>query len=209
MAKINESMNNFFDTLIQQAGELPIIEWVATITALVYVVLAARSNIWCWFWGIISCSLWAYASFTFYQLYLDALLQVFYVIMGGIGIYQWKFGGENKAKLPVTRLKMTQHLYILISGTILALGFGYFFDEYTPAAATYLDAFTTIFAVITTILLVRRILENWIYWVLIDAVYVYLYASRGAFLFALLMVLYTVIAANAFYKWRKEHLESI
>ena len=209
MAKISESMNNFFDTVIQQAIGLSIIDWIATITALIYVVLAARSNIWCWFWGIISCSLWAYASFVFYQLYLDAILQVFYVAMAIIGFYQWKYGGENKAKLAVTRLEIKQHLYILAFGAILAIGFGYFFDEYTPAAATYLDAFTTIFAMITTILLVRRVLENWIYWVVIDAIYVYLYASRGAFLFALLMILYTVIAANAFYKWRKEYLAAI
>ena len=58
-----------------------------------------------------------------------------------------------------------------------------------------MDAFTTIFSIIATFFLVRRKLDNWMYWVMIDAVYVYLYASRGAFLFALLMGLNGLIKA--------------
>lgn len=197
---------NFLESILEEAAAMSWIDWTATITAVLYVVLAARSNIWCWFWGIISCGLWAYASFAFYQLYLDALLQLFYVVMGFIGIYQWKYGGQGKVSLSITRMRWNQHLAVLGSGTALALAFGYFFDEYTPAAATYLDAFTTIFAVLTTFLLVQRILENWIYWVIIDATYVYLYASRGAILFSVLMVVYVIIAAAAYFRWKREYL---
>lgn len=196
---------SFLETILKEAGDMSWVDWTATLTGIVYIILAARSNVWCWFWGIISCGLWAYASFVFYQLYLDAILQLFYVGMGIVGIYQWKYGGEHKERLPVKRLEGKQHFYILGIGTILALLFGYFFDEYTPAAATYLDAFTTIFAIITTFLLVRRILENWLYWLIIDGLYVYLYASRAAFLFAVLMILYIIVASVAFFRWRKEY----
>lgn len=196
---------NYFETIVNEAAAMPWVDWVATLTGIVYVILAARSNIWCWFWGIISCGLWAYASFAYYQLYLDAILQLFYVGMGFAGIFQWKYGGKNKKELAVNRIEWHQHLYILAFGAVLAIAFGYFFDEYTPAAATYMDAFTTVFAVITTFLLVRRVLENWIYWVVIDTLYIYLYGSRGALLFAGLMIIYTLIAITAFFRWKKEY----
>jgi nicotinamide mononucleotide transporter len=189
--------------IIQQALALGWVDWVVAVTALIYVALAARENVWCWFWGIISCALWAYASFFFYNLWLDALLQLFYVGMGFLGIYRWKYGDQKQADLPVSRMTWEQHLLIAVGGFIIALAFGYLFDEYTPAAATYLDAVTTVFAVITTFLLVQKKLENWLYWIAIDAAYVYLYSSRGALLFALLMAIYVVIAVFGYYSWRK------
>lgn len=193
------------DAVIDQALNLSWIDWTATITALVYVILAARSNIWCWLWGIISCSLWAYASYAFYELYLDALLQVFYVVMAVVGWYEWAYSGKGGGEAPIRRLAWREHVWIVLGGGVAAFGFGYFFDTYTPAAATYWDAGTTVFSVLATFLLVRKVLDNWAYWVVVDAVYVGLYASRGAYLFALLMVIYTAIAAVALRDWWRDY----
>lgn len=195
------------EVIIAEAAALSWVDWVATATALIYVLLAARENIWCWFWGIISCSLWAYASFFFYQLYLDALLQLFYVAMGFVGIYQWKYGGSQQGGVPIGRLSLRQHLSLLAGGTAAALLFGYFFDEYTPAAATYWDAFTTIFSILATLILVRKILDNWAYWIVVDLIYSGLYFSRGAYLFALLMLVYVLIAALALARWARQYRE--
>lgn len=199
-------MFDFFQNIMTEAAELSWLDWVVTVTALIYVVLAARENVWCWFWGIISCSLWAYASFMFYNLWLDAILQIFYVVMGFAGIYQWRFGRRAGDDLPVSRMKTFDHVWILVGGVALAWIFGALFDEYTSAAATYLDAVTTIFSIITTFLLVRKRLENWLYWVAIDSLYSYLYFSRGAYLFAGLMVLYTAIALAAYFRWRNQNV---
>lgn len=188
--------------IVTEMGALSWIDWAATVTALLYVVLAARDNPWCWGWGIVSCSLWAYASFVFYELYLDALLQVFYVGIAFYGLYQWQRGGRGQTPLPISRTSGHVHASILGGGLVFTLLFGYFFDEYTQAAATYWDAATTVFSVLATFLLVQRKLENWIYWVLIDAVYCGLYYSRGAYLFTLLMAAYTVIALVAYFRWR-------
>lgn len=192
---------SFWQQLWAEAAAFSWVDWVVTLTALVYVFMAAREKVWAWFWGIISCSLWAYASYAFYDLWLDALLQVFYVIMGFVGIWEWNFGGQGRQQLLISTLPWRYHVWILVAGSAAALCFGYFFAEYTPAAATFLDAFTTVFAVIATMILVRKVLENWLYWVIIDAAYVYLYASRGAYLFALLMLIYVVIATSALWRW--------
>lgn len=195
---------DIFAQAFEQARSFSWIDWTATITAIIYVVLAARENIWCWFWGIISCSLWAYASFVFYHLWMDALLQIFYIVMAFVGIYQWKSSQHNESVKLTTHLSLREHLFywaFIIPATFL---FGYFFANYTSAAATYADAFTTILSVAATIILVQKKLETWLYWILADSLYVWLYGRQGAYLFAILMVIYVVIATDGYFRWRRQ-----
>jgi len=192
------------DAILEAAKGQHWIEWVVLVTGLFYVILAARENSWCWAWGIISCSFLAYATLYFYDLYFDFLLQLFYVLMGFFGLYQWKFGGAGQQERPISKLSSSWHIKILGAGLLFTFVFGYFFAAYTPAAATYIDAFTTIFSVAATILVVLKVLENWLYWILVDLVYVYLYGSRGAYLFALLLFIYTIIAIYGWWRWKRE-----
>jgi nicotinamide mononucleotide transporter len=205
---------------LQDIQSLGLLDWVVTITALIYVVLSARNNPLCWIFGIISCALWAYASYAYYDLYADALLQVFYVVMGFLGLYNWQQGRKALAKdspqtpdqpddqqdapaaLAISRATPRQHLLYLSIGLASGLFFGYAFSH-TTAAATYYDALTTSFSIVATLMLVRRNIENWLYWIVIDIAYAGLYYSRGAMLFALLMITYTVIAFFAYRHWRR------
>lgn len=195
--------------LLRQVMDLSWVDWGATILALVYVILAARQLAVAWVFGILSCSLWAYASFFFYQLYLDALLQLFYVGMGFWGWFSWRKNTISRGNLIIVTLPWQQHLWIISAGTLAGLLFGYFFAAQTSAAATYPDALTTIFALVATLMQVRKILENWLYWIAIDAVYAWLYSSRGAWLFMLLMVAYVAIAAIAWRQWQKTYRNNL
>lgn len=191
-------------SIIESIKTLPQIDWFITITALIYVFLAAKENVWCWFFGILSCATWAYSSFYNYNLYFDAILNVFYVVMSFIGIYQWKFGRKGKGELAISTMNKDLHLKILIGGILLGFLYGYIFDQYTSAEATYLDALTTVFSVITTILVIQKKLENWLYWIVIDSAYIYIYYNQGAYLLALIMVFYILIAINGYFEWRKK-----
>lgn len=191
-----------FIQLVQEIMALGWLDWVVTLTALVYVVLSARNNAWCWPFGIVSCALWAYAAYG-YGLYSDVLLQVFYVVMGFWGLYNWQKGSQEGGVMPISRMRKQDHLLYLVIGVAGGMLLGYLFSH-TTAAATYWDAFTTSFSVLATIMLVRRQLENWYYWFVIDLAYAGLYYSRGAVLFALLMVIYTVIVVYAYYTWREQ-----
>ena len=125
--------------------------------------------------------------------------------MSIIGWYQWKRGGKGQTERPISKLSIKQHLIYIGIGISLSIVFGYFFGAYTPAAATYWDAFTTTFSILATIILVQKYLDNWAYWVVIDLAYAGLYASRGAYLFTFLMLIYTIIALVAFLNWRKTY----
>ena len=113
-------------------------------------------------------------------------------------------GSKQNDELQISTLNTNQHLLLISGGLVLSFLVGYFFAEYTGAAATNLDALTTVFSIIATFMVVRKILENWIYWIVVDAVYVYLYFTRGSVLFTLLMVIYTVIAIFGYLEWKKK-----
>lgn len=191
--------------MLEQLLALSWVDWVVTVTGIIYVVLAAEENIWCWFWGFISCSLWAYADFAFYQLYADGVLQLFYAAMSVLGYWQWKNQAEEGEPLAISRMSTKEHIFMISLGVIGGGAAGYFLGAYTDAAATYPDAITTVFALLTTYLVIQKKMENWIYWICIDSIYVFIYQSRGAYLFVIIMLIYLVVAAYGWRNWQRKY----
>ena len=100
-------------------------------------------------------------------------------------------------------MSLKLHLWVIVPGLLLSWLFGYFFANYTSAASTYLDAFTTIFSMINTYLLVRKKIENWFYWMVIDGMMIYLFFIRGAYYFSFLYLVYVILSVDGYLRWRK------
>ncbi len=177
------------------------VEIFAVIANIIYVLLAAKENALCWPFGIIGAVLWSYAAYFTFNLQIDALMQLYYVLIAIYGWYEWNKGTTVQKVLKISKLSIKEHFIIIIGGFVLTFLVGYFFDKYTSAAATYLDAFTTVFSIITTYLVTRKILENWLYWIVIDAAYVYLYYSRGGYLFVFLNIVFIIVAIIGYRNW--------
>ena len=191
------------EPLLEQLAATPAWDWVAVVASVAYVVLAARGDSWCWFFAAVGTSVWAYQSWFVYRLLSDALLQLFYLVMAGVGYWQWRFGGGGE-DLPVTRTTAKQHLALISIACTCGLALGTFFENTMQAAATYEDAFTTAFSVGVTFFLIRRKLENWLYWIVVDAVYVWIYGRQSAWLFAGMMVVNIAVAIYGYFSWRQE-----
>ena len=73
----------------------------------------------------------------------------------------------------------------------------------TDSQAPFLDAFTTCAALVTTYMVTQKILENWIYWLVIDAAAIVLYLDRALFFTALLFGIYIVIVIVGYWRWLK------
>ena len=97
------------------------------------------------------------------------------------------------------------HLYLISGSLLLTIITGIVFDVYTDQVNPYLDAFTTVFSLIATYMVTQKILENWLYWVVIDLVATLMYVNRGFELTGILYLLYTVIAVFGFFNWRKTY----
>ncbi len=196
-------MQVFFDVLYNFVAKAHWVDILAVLTGIIYVILVARNHIACWAFGIVSSGLTMYSVFFFLDLYIETFLQGFYVLAGFWGWWTWS-AKQGKAAQPIVSLSLRTHIWIMIFGGLSTFFFGWLFQQSTQAAATYVDAFTTVFALITTLMVAYRILENWLYWVVIDAVSIYLYWSRGGHFYAILFGVYVVVAIIGYIRWQRE-----
>ena len=181
----------------------PIIDIIAVITGIIYVLLAAKNHILCWLFGIISSALTTYAVFFHYNLYMETFLNAFYVFAGVWGWLNWN--RQKKLNRKVISYGWDRHLPIILSGLAFTFILGFIFKTWTDSSAPYLDAFTTVFALMTTFMVGLRILENWLYWIVIDSASIYLYSSRGGHFFILLFSVYIIVSVLGYLQWRKEY----
>jgi nicotinamide mononucleotide transporter len=190
-------------TLTEQLWSQDWIEWLGLVTGILYVVLAAYEKPSCWIYGIISCAAIGWKSLVDYKLIADGVLQVFYIIIGIIGLYQWVSGRiDNRPKAIVTSPVM-QHA-IMVSVCLLAsIPLSWVLIKFAGARYGYPDTALMLLSIYATLLLVRKDLHTWWYWIVIDAAYVVLYLKTGALLFAILFLLYAVVSVWGYMKWKK------
>jgi nicotinamide mononucleotide transporter len=185
-------------------------EVLAVVLALAYLVLAIRQSIWCWAAAAVSTVLYL---FIMYQsrLYMESLLQLFYLAMAVYGWYSWsrpprgEAGGDGELKVTTWPLRL--HLFAIGSVLLLVYISGDLLARYSDAALPHLDSFTTWGAVVATVMVARKVLENWLYWFVIDAVSIGLYLSRDLFFTAALFGAYLVMIVIGYRSWRASMLE--
>lgn len=178
----------------------------AVALAIAYLVLAIREHRWCWPAGIASSLLYL-AVFRDAGLYLQSALQLVYVGMGIYGWRAWRPGGAD-GTLPIRRWPLRRHVLAVAAVAVLTAGAGLLLARHTDAPAPYLDAFATFGAVLATALTARKLLENWLYWFVVDAVTLVVAYRQGlqltAALFALYLVLVVAGAVRWFAVWRRQ-----
>ena len=192
------------DSLGAAFSVLSIAEAAGVVLAVAYLVLAVRQNILCWAAALMSSLIYMVV---FYSalLYMESALQIFYAAMAVYGWYQWRYAGDDGAGVRIHTWTITRHVQVIAGIAATAVLAGWIMSK-TDAAFPYADAFTTVAAVVTTFMVARKVLENWIYWFVIDSISVYLYVARELYLTALLFVFYLVLIVIGFRRWRRDYL---
>lgn len=178
-----------------------LIEWLAVAFGLAYLILAMREHIACWIMAFISTSLFLWL-FWEAKLIMESALQVYYLIMAVYGYWQWT-SGEQGQQRTIQTLGPLQHAFIVAGIAVLTLGSGYWLAHNTDAVQPYLDSFTTWGAIITTYLVAIKVLENWLYWIVIDLASMQLYANSELWVTVGLFGLYVVLAVLGYWTWRQ------
>lgn len=197
-------MTEIFNTIAEQFLQNSLLELAAVVFAIFYLLLAVQENILCWAAAIVSTLIFLFI-FWDVKLYMESGLQIYYIGMAVYGWYQWRAAADGLSTLRVTRWSLQQHLLALSGIALLTLVSGYFLNTGTDAALPFLDSFTTWASVITTFMVARKILENWLYWLVIDSVSIYLYVDRELYFTALLFAVYIVIIFFGWFSWLKSY----
>ena len=179
-----------------------LMEITAVVFAIIYLLLAVKQDVRCWYAAIFSSFLYFFIMMSA-NLYMEAYLQIFYIIMAIYGWFQWNKISENKSKFIVRTWSIKQHLIVISSVISLAYISGSLLDIYTEAALPFIDALTTWGAIIATYMVAKKLLENWIYWFVIDSISVLLFMSRGLYLTSVLFFVYLIIIYFGYKSWTK------
>ena len=156
-------------------------EAVAVLLALAYLVLAMKGSVWCWPAALASTAIYT-VLFWKVSLLMESLLNVYYMAMAVYGYWMWSQGGKAHEGVNIVSWGLSTHIKLIAATALASVVIGYFMATQTQASFPYLDAATTCFAVMTTFLVARKVLENWIYWFVTDAISIYLYSSKGLML---------------------------
>ncbi len=184
-------------------------EVIAVVLGIAYLVLAMRENSLCWYAAFGSTAIFSWLFFDV-SLVMESALNVYYLAMAIYGWYIWNKpkNPNSKATLSITTWSAQQHLLCISSVIALSLLSGYLLNNHTTAVMPYLDSFTTWGAVLTTYMVANKVLENWLYWLVIDSIAIYLYLDRELYLTALLMVIYVILAIFGFKIWLKTYQQN-
>ena len=183
------------------------IEAVAVVMAVLYLLLAIRQNIWCWFCAGISSAIYVYL-FLHAALYMESALNAFYFAMAIYGWSIWYRGRSDDHELAVSVWPMAVHAYAIGTIVFASVTSGYLLSRYTDAAFPYIDSLTTWAAIWTTFLVARKVLENWWYWLVIDIASILIYWSRDLQLTSLLFVVYVVMIPFGLISWTRSWREA-
>jgi nicotinamide mononucleotide transporter len=178
------------------------LEIAANAVMTVSIVLAGRNNVHSWWLGVVGCAMFAVLFYSV-NLYADVALQLFFIVTCLIGWLQWRRGAGG-APLPISRARLKALLWMGGIGVLATAGYGLMLQAYTNAYAPFIDSAVLMFSIVAQLLLMRRRLETWPFWLLVNTVSVPLYASRGLYVTAALYAAYWLNALASWYFWRKQ-----
>ncbi len=181
-----------------------VLEIISVLFAVAYLLLASKQNKLCWAASIVSSAIWAVVSFYYYKLYMDGFLQLFYVGTGIVGLLQWR-DKEVLAGLSISKMNLNEHFFFLGIGFLTSGLFAWICMKYTDASTPIFDSFCTVFSILNTWLLVKKKLENWMYWIVIDGAMAYLFWMKSGYFYSALYLFYGIFSIFGWLKWSREY----
>lgn len=195
-------MQDLILTVAAQISQSSAWELAAVLLAIIYLILAVGEKIACWYAAFVSTLIFL-VIFWKVKLYMESALQIYYLAMAIYGWHQWRQPKTESHYLPITRWSGRHHFVALAFIAITTLVSGYILHLHTDARLPWLDSFTTWASVVTTYMVTKKILENWLYWLVIDSVSIYLYVDRSLYFTALLFAIYIIIIGFGVYQWTR------
>lgn len=187
-------------------------EIIASICGFVCIYLLVKRNIWCWFFGLIQVTLFTYVFYDA-KLYSDAALHVIYIALQGYGWWNWRNKSDQNDQLIVENSSIGHFSLWWTVVAVSTLGLGFAMTNYTDASFAYADAFTTCASLVAQFLLTRRYWVNWIFWIIVDIVAIYIYTEKGLYPTAVLYVTFLVMSFAGLFAWlqqaRQQNLQPV
>jgi len=179
------------------------IEIVGAILSLIYLYLSIKQKLSLWFFGIIS-SLFYIVIFFQTKFYADMSLQFYYVVISIYGWINWKHGDDVAGKeMPAAQLTKRLFVNLCIATGLIYIIYYFILSRFTDSTIPKADSVVGALSIVGTWMLARKLIENWIVWIVADGLCVGLYFYKGLYPTAILFIIYTLMAAVGYWEWKK------
>lgn len=188
------------------ANHLRILDITGTALGIAYIVLEYRASIWLWPVSIVMplVDMFLYLDA---GLYADFGMAVYYAFAAVYGFVVWKFGWKQRDKsddeMPITRFPHGKILPTVVAFALAWTGIYLILSRLTNSNVPVTDSFVNALSIIGLWALAHKHVEQWLIWIVVDAVCCALYAYKGIPFKAGLYGLYAIIAVFGYVKWKK------
>ncbi len=180
------------------------LEIIAAILGTIYIVLEYKASPWLWFFNILVAGIYIY-EFYQYGIYANALIQVYYLIIGVYGWLLWKGllkKGDKKEK-EISSLPKKFYFPLTIITIILSILFSFILKQYTDSQVWLLDGISTAISFVAMWLLAKKYYQQWILWIIVEPIIILISIKTQMYATAVLYFIYTIIAIKGYYKWKQ------
>lgn len=188
--------------MIIEFANSPITEFLAVLSFLMYVVLCAKGNIWCWAPGFVTSFLYTFIVLGAH-LPVQVTLQILYMVMAIWGWSRWLEDKEPDGLSIYTYLDRNQHLMYVPILVFISVALPYLLTHSLHPKYPWLDSIAIVFGVYATLLTIYRKIESWIFWVLLNLITFVIYAEEDLLQTAVVSLGNVVLSAWGFYNWRQ------
>ncbi|XWO13687.1 Nicotinamide riboside transporter PnuC [Candidatus Hepatincola sp. Pdp] len=178
-------------------------ENISLLTGILYIVFAILENKLAWLFGFISSVILIFI-YIYQATYFQSLLNLYYAAIAVYGYMLWALKDhEKKYVLKISEYQLKTHL-ILVFATLFIVAIVYvFFNKIFAIPVKQLDLLIFVLSILGTYMQVHKILSNWIYWIITNALTVVLCLQLQLYSIALLMLGYLIAAIIGYIRWKK------
>lgn len=178
------------------------LEIAGFITGLAYLWFEYHANRLVWLTSMIMpmISVWVYFRS---GLYADFAINIYYLVIAVYGYIAWSIGSKRKEgpALRITHTPARMYVVLVCALAVIFAVLAYILVNFTPSNVPYYDAFTTALSIVAMWMMARKYAEQWLAWLIVDAVCIGLYYYKQIYFYSALYAVYTVIAALGYRKW--------
>ena len=179
------------------------LEILGTMVGLIYLYLELKASIYLWLVSVVMPAIYMFVYFQ-HGLYADFGIQIYYLLAAIYGFAVWRFGKKREEKvLPITYTPVRNYAYLTISLLVLWALIAWILLTFTNSTVPFWDSFTTATSIVALWMLAHKYIEQWLVWVVVDAMYVGLYIYKDIYFTSGLYTLYTLIAVVGYLRWKK------
>lgn len=183
-----------------------LLQIVGTLLGLLYLWLEYKANIWVWIVGAIMPMVHGMLYLSS-GIYADAAMQLYYVVAGIYGLFVWLRGEKRSEKrVDIQHTPKQWILPLVLVYALLHVALYFLLTEFTDSRVPFFDSMSTALSVVAMWMLSRKLVEQWLVWLVVDMISVGLYLYKGIPITALLYTLYCALAVAGYMRWRKQVL---